>query len=137
LLFNIKFWRSPCRSKSISITYSLFKWNKNKKCSSKLKNLQCFITKVPYIIMLWWTCHYRHKLNGSLFGNNDHAEFAFHRFVLNKHGCHSFACVIWTLISCALFRHECHMFIYIVKHKCCMSVHVVYMKIIHMTFMFK
>ncbi len=126
MFFNIKFWRCPCRSKSISITYSLFKWNKNKKCSSKLKNLQCFITKVPYISMLWWTCHYCHKFNGSRFDNIDQAKFTFHRFVWNKYGCHSSACVIWTLILCALFRQECHMPICIVKHICCMSVRVVY-----------
>jgi hypothetical protein len=39
----------------VSITFFLFKLNKNKKCSFKLKNLQCFITKVLCIIMLWWT----------------------------------------------------------------------------------
>jgi hypothetical protein len=48
-------------------------------------------------------------LNGSQFSNNSHAKFIFHKFVWNKHGSHSFTCVVWTLISCALFRHECHM----------------------------
>jgi hypothetical protein len=55
------------------------------------------------------------KFNGSQFGNNSCAKFAFHRFVWNKHECHSSTCVIWTLMSCTLFRHGC-----------CMSIHVVY-----------
>ncbi len=56
-----------------------------------------------------------HKFNGSKFGNNSRAKFAFHRFVWNRHEWHSSICVIWTLMLCALFRHGC-----------CMSIHVVY-----------
>ncbi len=33
-----------------------------------------------------------HKLNGSRFDNNSHAKSNFHRFVWNKHGCHSSTC---------------------------------------------
>jgi hypothetical protein len=55
-----------------------------------------------------------HKLHGSWFGNNSHAKFAFHRFVWNRHECHSFTCSVWTLISCTLFRHKCHIHVCIV-----------------------
>jgi hypothetical protein len=37
---------------------------------------------------------FHHKLNGSQFGNNNHVKFDFHRFVWNKHGCHSSTCVV-------------------------------------------
>ncbi len=30
-----------------------------------------------------------HKFHGSRFNNNNHAKFAFHKFVWNKHECHS------------------------------------------------
>jgi hypothetical protein len=50
-----------------------------------------------------------HKFNGSRFGNNRHVKFAFHRFVWNGHGCHSFIYVVWTSMLCTLFKHECHM----------------------------
>jgi hypothetical protein len=35
-----------------------------------------------------------HKLNGSQFGNNSRVNIFFHRFMWNKHGCHSFTCVV-------------------------------------------
>jgi len=54
-----------------------------------------------------WFLH--HKLHGSQFDNNSRAKFAFHRFVWNRHGCRSSTCIIWTLMSCAFFIHECHM----------------------------
>jgi len=70
---------------------------------------------------------HHHKLNGSRFNNNSNVKPIFHRFTWNKHICHSSTCVVWTLILCALFRHECHMLIRIVfKHKCCMYICVVY-----------
>jgi hypothetical protein len=55
-----------------------------------------------------------HKFHGSQFDNNSNVKSTFHRFVWNKHGCHSYICIVWTLMSCALFRHECHMLICIV-----------------------
>jgi len=30
-------------------------------------------------------------------------------FVWNRHKCRSSICIVWTLMSCALFRHESHM----------------------------
>jgi hypothetical protein len=41
-------------------------------------------------------------------------EFVFHKFIWNRHGCHSFICIVWTSMSCALFKHECYMLIHIV-----------------------
>jgi hypothetical protein len=38
--------------------------------------------------------HLHHKYNGSRFDNNSRAKFAFHRFIWNKHECHSFTYVI-------------------------------------------
>jgi hypothetical protein len=35
-----------------------------------------------------------HKLNGPGFGNNNCLILFFHRFIQNKHGCHSFTCVV-------------------------------------------
>ncbi len=55
-----------------------------------------------------------HKFHESWFDNNNHAKFAFHRFVWNRHKCHSSICTIWTSMSCALFRHQCHMHVRIV-----------------------
>jgi hypothetical protein len=79
-----------------------------------------------------------HKLQRSRFGNNNHAKFTFHRFVWNRHKCHSSTCIVWTLMSCALFRHESDMPIDIVYtqmfyvYSCCL-----YMKIMHTILMFK
>ncbi len=47
-------------------------------------------------------------------GNNSHVNFLFHKFVWNKHRCHSSTCIVWTSMSCALFRHECCVSIYVV-----------------------
>ncbi len=66
-----------------------------------------------------------HKLHGSRYGNNNCAKFVFHRFVWNRHKCHSFIYIVWTSMLCVLFKHECHTHIHI-KHGCCMSIHVVY-----------
>jgi len=55
-----------------------------------------------------------HKLHGSQFDNNSCTKFAFHRFVWNRPKCHSSTYIVWTLILCALFRHECHMHVRIV-----------------------
>ncbi len=67
-----------------------------------------------------------HELHGSWFGNNSYAKFAFHRFIWNKHKCHS---------SIVLFEHQCReycldtnvicMFI-LFRHGYSMSIHVVY-----------
>ncbi len=74
----------------------------------------------------WWCCLFtkqlrhmggfliHHKLHGSWFDNNSSDKFAFQRFIWNRHECHSFICIVWTSISCALFRHECCVFIRIV-----------------------
>ncbi len=37
---------------------------------------------------------YHHKLHGSRLGNNFHAKFVFHRFIWNRHGCHSSICLL-------------------------------------------
>jgi hypothetical protein len=50
-----------------------------------------------------------HKLHGSWFGNNSYVKFSFHRLNWNRHKCHSSTCIVQTLMSCALFRNECHM----------------------------
>jgi hypothetical protein len=55
-----------------------------------------------------------HKLHGPQFTNISHVKFAFHRFVWNRHGCHSSTYILWTLMSCTLFRHKCHMHICVV-----------------------
>jgi hypothetical protein len=39
-----------------------------------------------------------HKLHGLQFDNNNHVKLIFYRFVYNKHKCHSFICIVWTLI---------------------------------------
>jgi len=67
-----------------------------------------------------------HKLHGSRFGNNSHAKFVFHRFVWNRHGCHSSTCIVWTSMLCALFKHECHMPVHIIRHECCVSIRIDY-----------
>jgi hypothetical protein len=56
-----------------------------------------------------------HKLHGSQFDNNMSKKFSFHRFIWNRHRCHSFTCIVWTSILYALFRH-----------KCCVSIRIVY-----------
>jgi len=53
-------------------------------------------------------------------------QFVFHKFVWNKHGCHSSTYIIWTSMLYALFKHECHMLVCMFKHGCCMSICVVY-----------
>jgi hypothetical protein len=35
-----------------------------------------------------------HKLHGSQFDNNSHANFAFHRFIWNRHECHLPTCIV-------------------------------------------
>ncbi len=51
----------------------------------------------------------------SQFGNNGHMKSDFHRSIWNIHRCHSFTCILWTLMSCALFKHKCHMSIHIIE----------------------
>jgi len=34
------------------------------------------------------------KLHGSRFGNNYHAKCTFHRFIWNRHKCHSCTCIV-------------------------------------------
>jgi hypothetical protein len=69
---------------------------------------------------------YYHKLHESWFGNNRHAKSTFHMFIWNKHGCHSSICIVWTLMFCTLFKHECHILFVLFKHKCCLFVRVVH-----------
>jgi hypothetical protein len=60
-------------------------------------------------------------------GNNSRAKLFFHRFVWNRHICPSSTCIVWTSMSCALFRHECHIHVFVLfRHECCMYIHVVY-----------
>jgi hypothetical protein len=62
-------------------------------------------------------------------------QFFFHKFIWNIHKCHSSIYIVWTLMSCALFKHECHMPIRIFKtwmlyvYLCCLHT-----KVVHMTF---
>jgi len=94
------------------------------------------------VIMFEWTfqfkeCHnflLHHKLHGSQFDNNNHVKFSFHRFIWNKHGCHSSICTVehWCHVHCldtnviclfALFKHECYVFICIIyKWKLCTQI---------------
>jgi len=62
-----------------------------------------------------WVLNHNHKLYVSWFGDSSCVQIVFHRFVWNRHGCHSFICNVWTSMSCALF-----------KHKCCVSIRIVY-----------
>jgi hypothetical protein len=80
-----------------------------------LSKMKCFrlVNFIKLNIVKESCCHH-HKLHGSWFGNNNNAKYIFHRFVWNRHGCHSSTCIVWTLISCTLFKHECHMPIHIV-----------------------
>jgi hypothetical protein len=41
-------------------------------------------------------------------------KFIFYRFVWNRHRCHSSTCIVCTSMLCVLFKHKCHMPIYIV-----------------------
>jgi hypothetical protein len=85
--------------------------------------------RMVVIIMLlvdaWWCMKHHHKLHGLWFDNNNYAIF-FDRFVWNKHGCNSYICIVWILMSCILFGHECHMLFELFKHGCFMFIHVVY-----------
>ncbi len=47
-----------------------------------------------------------HKPHGPQFSNNSYAKFVFYRFIWNRHGCHSFICIFWTLMSFILFKHD-------------------------------
>jgi hypothetical protein len=60
----------------------------------------------------WKRKHY--KLYGSRLDNNNPVKFVFHRFVWNRHEYHSSTCIVWTLMLCALFWHECHILVHIV-----------------------
>jgi len=79
-----------------------------------------------------------HKLHGSWFGHNSWAKFSFHRFVWNKHGCQSSTCTVWTLMSCALFGHECYMPVCIIyTWMLYVYSYCLHTKVMHMTFVFK
>jgi hypothetical protein len=76
---------------------------------------------VVIIILLvdaWWCVKHHCKLHGVWFDNNNCVNFFFHRFVWNKHGCNSFICIVWILMSCVLFGHECHMLFGLFRHGC-------------------
>jgi hypothetical protein len=69
-----------------------------------------------------------HKIHRSWFGNNNCAKSTFHRFVWNRHKCHSSICIVWISMSCTLFKHKCYMFIHIIQtymlcvYSCCLQV---------------
>ncbi len=67
------------------------------------------------IMSSWYLCHHK-KIHGSRFGNNNHVNFFFHKLVWSRHGCHSYIHIIWTLMSCPLFKHECHMHVHYCLH---------------------
>jgi len=75
----------------------------------------------------WWIyIYYHHKFHGPWFGNNSCAKFDFLRFVWNRHRCHSFTCIVWTLMLCTLFKHECHCLFILFKYEYCMFIPLVY-----------
>jgi hypothetical protein len=81
----------------------------NTLCSKILNHQKWFEIPQPRIIIL------HHKLHGTWFDNNSHVKSTFQSFVWNRHECHSFICIVWISMSCKMF-----------KHKCCMSIHVIY-----------
>jgi hypothetical protein len=67
-----------------------------------------------------------HKLHGPRFGNDSCDIKKFHRFVWNKHKCHSYMCIVWTSMLCAHHLNTNVICIFVlVKHRC-MSICVVY-----------
>jgi hypothetical protein len=81
------------------------------------------ITKQWYILLLQ---KYHHKFHGSWFGNNSPAKFVFHKFIWNRNKYHSSTCIVWTSMSCAMFKHKCHMLFVLFHHGRCMFICVVY-----------
>jgi len=75
---------------------------------NKLKNTILFQVFLKYTQKVTFLT-LDHKHNGSQLGINSHAKSIFHKFVWNGHRCHSFTYVIWTSMSCTLFKHKCHM----------------------------
>jgi hypothetical protein len=71
--------------------------------------------KLSFWPLKWQFKFNHHKVHGSWFGNNFHWKFVFQTFVWNRYKCHSFICIVWTLMLCTLFRHGC-----------CISIHVIY-----------
>jgi hypothetical protein len=55
-----------------------------------------------------------HKVHGSWFGNIFCWKFVFHTFIWNRYKCHSFICIVWTLMLCTLFKHGCWMSIHVI-----------------------
>jgi hypothetical protein len=82
--------------------------------------LSCFWNKV----LLYSHCH--HKFHGSRFGNNSRVKFAFHRFIWNRHGCHSSSCIVWTLICAHCLNTNIICLFILFKHECCMFIRFVY-----------
>jgi hypothetical protein len=60
------------------------------------------------------------------FGNNSCVKSIFHKFVWNKHGCHSFIELFehWYHVHCFNTNIICLFILF--KHECCMSIRVVY-----------
>ncbi len=66
---------------------------------------------ISYDVMLQYI---HHKLHGPWFGNNNHVNFFFIcLYGINTHVIHLIY-IVWTLMLCAFFRHECYMHIRIV-----------------------
>jgi hypothetical protein len=83
--------------------------------------------RVGYIPWSYGTTHYHHhKFHGSQFGNNNHVKSIFHKFVWNRHECHSFIYIAWTSMYVHYLDTNVIFLFVLFKHWCYMSIHVVY-----------
>ncbi len=82
---------------------------------------------------------FHHKLHGPWFGNNIHVESIFHRFLLNKHGCHSSTCIVLNIdVMCIVETWMLYAYSYcVIMDVVCLFVLFVHMKVMHTTSMFK
>ncbi len=84
------------------------------------------VVKKWWFLMILCKMFLHHKLLGPWNDNDNCAIFFFHRFIWNKHKCHSLICIVWTSMSFTLFKHQCLCLFTLFKHKCCMFICVVY-----------